>query len=126
MSVDANSYSWEQLKLGLFKFYIENLKPCIENFLVVIVIVILFLYVCDYLYKDKYKVKWRVRVLRNTTGGGQDIFQKYWLWQINKKKLLISDLRNRNTQPFMGKAMQRKRLKKSRIPFRREIYGKND
>lgn len=85
MSVDANSYSWEQLKLGLFKFYIENLKPCIEIFLVVIVIVILFLYVCDYLYKDKYKVKWRVRVLRNTTGGGQDIFQKYWLWQINKK-----------------------------------------
>lgn len=81
----------------------------------------------DHFRKDNYKVnKVYYRTLNNNVGGGEEYYYRYWAWQPNKRKFYARTLLEQQgiNRPYTRKAMQKKQLKKSAIPFRREIYGK--
>ena len=76
--------------------------------------------------KDSYIVKkYNYRTLDQEIGGGEEYYYRYWVWQRNKKKYLISVLRDDLgiIRVYSRKALQKKWNKKTLIPFLREVYG---
>ena len=59
----------------------------------ILAIIIIGLLVDNY-RKDSYVVKkYNYRTLDQEIGGGEEYYYRYWVWQRNKKKYLISVLR---------------------------------
>lgn len=103
------------------------LSRIIITFLLLILLVFFIGLIVDYYRKDKYKVnKIYYRTLSHNVGGGEEYYYRYWAWQPNKKKFYERILLENHgiTRTYTRKAMKKKQLKKSIIPFRREIYGK--
>ena len=76
--------------------------------------------------KDSYIVKkCNYRTLNQEIGGGEEYYYRYWIWQRNIKKYLISVLRDYLgiIRVYSRKAIQKKWNKKPLIPFLREVYG---
>ncbi|MCB5953716.1 hypothetical protein [Enterococcus sp. CWB-B31] len=108
----------------------SELRPLIIFlFYLALMIVALFIvgWIIDYLRKDHYQVnKYYYRTLNSNIGGGEEYYYRYWAWQPYKKKFykqILSEKQGIN-RTYSRKAIQRRKLKKSPIPFRREIYGK--
>lgn len=67
------------------------------GFILVVFIAVVFIvgYLIDHYKKDFYSVKkYNYRKLNHEIGGGEEYYFRYWIWQRNKKKYLISILRN--------------------------------
>lgn len=89
-----------------------------------LIVIIGFLF--DNYKKDSYAVKkYYYRKEGRIIGGPEEYYFRYWIWQPNKKKYLISVLRNELgvKRIYSGKPMNNKRNKKTLIPFLREVYG---
>lgn len=89
-----------------------------------LIVIIGFLF--DNYKKDSYAVKkYYYRKEDRIIGGPEEYYFRYWIWQPNKKKYLISVLRNELgvKRIYSGKPMNNKRNKKTLIPFLREVYG---
>lgn len=103
----------------------------LPHFIIKVIIILLIfmangLFV-DYLKKDKYNVrKQPYRTLSKDLGGGEEYYQKYWIWQPNKKKHLKDTLENSlgHNRTYSRKAMKKSKYQKTIVPFRREVYGK--
>ena len=89
-----------------------------------LIVIIGFLF--DNYKKDSYVVKkYYYRKEGRIIGGPEEYYFRYWIWQPNKKKYLISVLRNELgvKRIYSGKPKNYKRNKKTLIPFLREVYG---
>ncbi|HEM3495774.1 hypothetical protein NKE60_05180 [Streptococcus suis] len=98
------------------------------GFILVVFIAVVFIvgYLIDHYKKDFYSVKkYNYRKLNHEIGGGEEYYFRYWIWQRNKKKYLISILRNDLDieRVYSRKALQKRWNKKTLIPFLREVYG---
>jgi len=108
----------------------NEIRPLVYAIFVVILLVIIIFVIglsIDHLKKDKYKAnKFYYRTLSNSVGGGEEYYYRYWAWQPNKKNFYVKTLLEKQeiNRPYTRKAMQKKKYKKSIIPFRREVYGK--
>ena len=94
--------------------------------LVVCILAIIIGFLVDNYKKDSYIVKkYNYRTLDQEIGGGEEYYYRYWVWQRNKKKYLISVLRDDLgiIRVYSRKALQKKWNKKTLIPFLREVYG---
>ena len=93
---------------------------------VCILAIIIVGFLVDNYKKDSYIVKkYNYRRLDQEIGGGEEYYYRYWVWQRNKKKYLISVLRDDLgiIRVYSRKALQNKWNKKTLIPFLREVYG---
>ena len=91
-----------------------------------ILAIIIVGFLADNYKKDAYIVKkYNYRTLDQEIGGGEEYYYRYWVWQRNKKKYLISVLRDDLgiIRVYSRKALQKKWNKKTLIPFLREVYG---
>ncbi|MCM3548500.1 Uncharacterised protein [Niallia circulans] len=111
----VNGVNWDYIKPYTYQVAIFLLL-----FLFLLIIMLL---VIDHLYKSKYKLKIRTRTLENNLGGGQEEFQNYWLWQRNKKKMIIRYFHSNNKVCYSRYARKWRKYEKTRIPLRREIYS---
>ncbi|WP_271494321.1 hypothetical protein [Enterococcus sp. 5H] len=108
-------------------FEVESLVYAILFLIVLTITIFVTGLIIDHFRKDKYKVnKVYYRTLSNNVGGGEEYYYRYWAWQPNKRKFYTRTLLEQHgiNRPYFRKAMQNKKLKKSVLPFRREIYGK--
>jgi len=87
-----------------------------------IIIAIALMIFFDGKYRGKYKIKTVTRTLENDLGGGQEEYQKYWLWQRQKKKMIVAYFYNKNKVPYSRHARKRKRYTKTKVLFRKEAY----
>ncbi|MFZ4971805.1 hypothetical protein [Enterococcus casseliflavus] len=76
----------------------------------------------DWKYRGKYKIKIKTRTLQNDLGGGQEEYQKYWLWQRQKKKMIVAYFYKKNKVPYSRHARKRRKYIKTKVPFRKEVY----
>ena len=93
---------------------------------VCILAIIIVGFLVDNYKKDSYIVKkYNYRRLDQEIGEGEEYYYRYWVWQRNKKKYLISVLRDDLgiIRVYSRKALQKKWNKKTLIPFLREVYG---
>lgn len=109
---------------------INQIKEITLRYGVILVVCILAIIIVGFLVdnykKDSYIVKkYNYRRLDQEIGGGEEYYYRYWVWQRNKKKYLISVLRDdlRIIRVYSRKALQKKWNKKTLIPFLREVYG---
>lgn len=90
------------------------------------VAIFVFGFIVDYLCRDNYMVddKWRTNRKKYEAGAGEDIYQKYWLWQRHKKKALIRSLQEMypDKSIYKKKARNKHTGRDSKVPFRREIF----
>ena len=85
-----------------------------------ILAIIIVGFLVDNYKKDSYIVKkYNYRTLDQEIGGGEEYYYRYWVWQRNKKKYLISVLRDDLgiIRVYSRKALQKKWNKKTLIPF---------
>lgn len=71
---------------------------------------------------EKIWNKRKARTSLKETGGGQEIYFRYWIWQRNKRKNIIKAIEtNTENTPIYPK---QKWIKKGRVklPLRREIW----
>lgn len=93
---------------------------------VCILAIIIVGFLVDNYKKGSYIVKkYNYRTPDQEIGGGEEYYYRYWVWQRNKKKYLISVLRDDLgiIRVYSRKALQKKWNKKTLIPFLREVYG---
>lgn len=109
---------------------INQIKEITLRYGVILVVFILAIIIVGFLVdnykKDSYIVKkYNYRRLDQEIGGGEEYYYRYWVWQRNKKKYLISVLRDDLgiIRVYSRKALQKKWNKKTLIPFLREVYG---
>ena len=109
---------------------INQIKEITLRYGVILVVCILAIIIVGFLVdnykKDSYIVKkYNYRRLDQELGGGEEYYYRYWVWQRNKKKYLISVLRDDLgiIRVYSRKALQKKWNKKTLIPFLREVYG---
>ncbi|WP_295592154.1 hypothetical protein [uncultured Streptococcus sp.] len=109
---------------------INQIKEITLRYGVILVVCILAIIIVGFLVdnykKDSYIVKkYNYRRLDQEIGGGEEYYYRYWVWQRNKKKYLISVLRDDLgiIRVYSRKALQKKWNKKTLIPFLREVYG---
>ena len=121
-------------KLVTIKVYISldinQIKEITLRYGIILVVCILAIIIVGFLVdnykKDSYIVKkYNYRRLDQEIGGGEEYYYRYWVWQRNKKKYLISVLRDDLgiIRVYSRKALQKKWNKKTLIPFLREVYG---
>ena len=121
-------------KLVTIKDYISldinQIKEITLRYGIILVVCILAIIIVGFLVdnykKDSYIVKkYNYRALDQEIGGGEEYYYRYWVWQRNKKKYLISVLRDDLgiIRVYSRKALQKKWNKKTLIPFLREVYG---
>ncbi|PCH11410.1 hypothetical protein A9Y57_01713 [Streptococcus parauberis] len=69
--------------------------------------------------------KYPYRKLSQEIGGAAEYYFRYWIWQRNKKKYLVSVLSNDLgiERIYSRKALKKKWNKKTSIPFLREVYS---
>lgn len=98
--------------------------------LILIVLVVLFIFVFglafDWYYKSKYKIrKCNYRKLSSELGGGEEYYVNYWKWQRQKKKIINKYLKEQLNikRTYSRHTMKKKYYRKSKIPFRMEMYG---
>lgn len=109
---------------------INQIKEITLRYGIILVVCILAIIIVGFLVdnyiKDSYIVKkYNYRTLDREIGGGEECYYRYWVWQRNKKKYLISVLRDDLgiIRVYSRKALQKKWNKKTLIPFLREVYG---
>ena len=109
---------------------INQIKEITLRYGVILVVCILAIIIVGFLVdnykKDSYIVKkYNYRRLDQEIGGVEEYYYRYWVWQRNKKKYLISVLRDDLgiIRVYSRKALQKKWNKKTLIPFLREVYG---
>ena len=109
---------------------INQIKEITLRYGIILVVCILAIIIVGFLVdnykKDSYIVKkYNYRRLDQEIGGGEEYYYRYWVWQRNKKKYLISVLRDDLgiIRVYSRKALQNKWNKKTLIPFLREVYG---
>lgn len=109
---------------------INQIKEITLRYGIILVVCILAIIIIGFLVdnykKDSYIVKkYNYRRLDQEIGGGEEYYYRYWVWQRNKKKYLISVLRDDLgiIRIYSRKALQKKWNKKTLIPFLREVYG---
>lgn len=103
----------------------SEVKRMFFLFLTVLILIFIFGFLFDWLYKDQYKIKKMPhRTLNSSLGGGQEYYYKYWIWQRQKKKCINKTLSEQLgiTMTYSRHSMKNKRYVKSLTPFRREVY----
>lgn len=105
--------------------FINPLLHFIINIIILIIVFIAISFLIDYLLKDKYNIKLNRRTPTNTIGGGEEYYKNFWVWQPYKKKRIIFALQNnlKHSDLYERKSRKRRIYGKSKVPFRREIYG---
>lgn len=89
-------------------------------------LIVIIGFLIDNYKKDSYVVKkCYYRKSGRIIGGPEEYYYRYWIWQPNKKKYLMSVLRNELgvKRIYIGKPMNKKGNKKTLIPFLREVFG---
>ena len=109
---------------------INQIKEITLRYGIILVVCILAIIIVGFLVdnykKDSYIVKkYNYRTLDQEIGGGEEYYYRYWVWQRNKKKYLISFIKYDLViiRVYSRKALQKKWNKKTLIPFLREVYG---
>lgn len=109
-----------------FNQIIEIIIACGLILVTIIALIFIIGFSVDNCKKDSYVVKkYSYRKLSQEIGGAEEYYFRYWKWQVNKKKYLVSVLRNDLgiKRVYSRKALQKKWNKKTLIPFLREVYG---
>ncbi|MGX7776386.1 hypothetical protein ACVV62_04695 [Streptococcus pluranimalium] len=119
----------EQMR-NYISLYFNQIKEiiirCSLIFIVCIVVLFIIGFLTDNYKKGLYVVKnYSYRKLSQEIGGGEEYYFRYWVWQRNKKKYLVSILRNYLgiERVYSRKALQKRWNKPTLIPFLREVYG---
>ncbi|MBF1717272.1 MAG: hypothetical protein HXO89_08360 [Streptococcus parasanguinis] len=118
------------VKIKDIRLDINQIKEIALRYGIILVVCILAIIIVGFLVdnykKDSYIVKkYNYGTLDQEIGGGEEYYYRYWVWQRNKKKYLISVLRDDLgiIRVYSRKALKKKWNKKTLIPFLREVYG---
>lgn len=125
MEIEKLFNSLQEMNFTNLQKDLRSIGLLIGYFIIALLIVFLVLMLIDSFVNydiDSLNKKKQKRTARNETGGGQEYYLRYWLWQRKKQKISRQVLASLTFDKMVYPKQKWKNMGSTKFPFRREVW----